>query len=245
MYPNDLVKLAAMFGVAGLRSSPDVRKIITRSGSGVRTMLFCKRYSEPRLSHESAGETRHSRCCMLSPSVLDLRTQPIVVYVPGGPDLQDFSYTPDARALVCPPGRSEPFDVLVECKDDLAYLNDPLLAPRLKRVTEVFAKFGVPFVVVTSADLPMSMDHNLDTLRRHRRHLGTPQDLLFLRNALSTRTFETLGELVAAVGRVRALHALASHQIFFDHFEKLTDSSRLFSTLTEECDAARHLYAGI
>lgn len=245
MYPNDLTKLTAMLGIAGLRASPDVRRIITRSGSRVRTMRFCKRYSEPRLSHESAVEARHSRCCMLSPSVLDLRTQPIEIYVPGGSDLEDFPYTPDARALVCPPGRSEPFDVLVECKDDLAYQNDPLLAPRLRRVTEVFANFGIPFVTVTTHDLPKTLDHNLDTLQRHRRHLGTPEELLFLSHALANYSFETLGALVAVVGRVRALHALASGQVHFDHFKKLMDSSRLFSNLSEERDAARHLYAGI
>lgn len=245
MYPNDLLRLAAMFGAAGLRSSPDVRKIITRSGSRVRTMLFCKRYSEPRLSHESAGENRHSRCCMLSPSVLDLRTQPLVLHIPGGPNLDDFSYTPDARALVQPPNRAEASDVLVECKNDLDYLTDPLLAPRLIRVAEVLAKIGIRFVIVTEADLPESMDRTLDELQRHRKHLGSQEDLLFLRNALATNTFEVFGDLVAKVGRVRALHALASCQIHFDHFEKLSDSSRLFSTLTEDRDAARHLYNGI
>lgn len=245
MYPNDLFKLAAMFDVAGLRSSPDVRKIITRSGSRVRTMLFCNRYSEPRLSHESAGEKRHSRACMLSPSVLDLRTQPLVLNVPGGPDLADFPYTPDARALVRPTGSAEAFDVLVECKDDLDYLKDPLLAPRLVRVTEVLARIGIHFVVVTEADLPESLDFNLNELQRHRKHLGSEEGLLFLRNTLATNTFEVFGDLVAKVGRVRALHALASRQIHFDHFEKLSDSSRLFSSLTEDRDAARHLYAGI
>lgn len=245
MYPNDVVKLAAMFDVAGLRSSPDVRRIITRSGSRVRTMLFCKRYSEPRLSHESAGETRHSRVCMFSPSVLDLRTQPLVLYIPGGAHLTDFPYTPDAHALVRPPGTAETFDVLVECKNDLDYLSDPLLAPRLVRVAEVLARIGIHFVTVTEDELPKTLDRTLDELQRHRKHLGAPEDLLFLRNALATNTFEVFGDLVAKVGRVRALHALASHQIHLDHFETLTDSSRLFSTLTEDRDAARHLYAGI
>ena len=110
---------------------------------------------------------------------------------------------------------------------------------------EVFANVGIPFVTVTANDLPKTMDHNLDMLQRHRTHLGTSEELLFLRHMLATNNFETLGGLVAVVGRVRALHALASGQIHFDHFEKVTDSSRLFSTLTEERDAARHLYAGI
>lgn len=245
MYPNDLTKLVAMFDVAGLRASPDVRKIITRSGARVRTMLFCKSYSEPRLCHESAGETRHSRSCMLSPSVLDLRTHPLVLYVPGGPGLADFQYTPDARALVRPPGRTDAFDVLVECKNDLDYLNDPLMAPRLVRVADVLAKIGIHFVIVTEIDLPKTLDHTFDELRRHRQHLGTPEDLLFLRNVLATNTFEVFGDLVTKVGRARALHALASRQIHFDHFEKLCESSRLFSTLTEDRDVARHLYAGI
>lgn len=211
------------------------RRIVTRSGVRVRGIFPSVRFNRT-LHWESALERDLIYRLESSWLVSDACTQPTTVRVPSADG--DFNYTPDALILTTQ-GRL----CCIECKPS-SKLSDLPLFLKLKAIRTHLRSLGIGFLVVTEDALDQETTRaNAKRLVRALRDSETPAAILKLSNELSLRPATTYGQLVSYLGSRAANSVLAHGVLYFDVHRPICDSTQLFSSLKEECDAASFIYA--